>query len=237
MALSRNWTVVCGVALCYSLAGCGGGKEDFKTAKQVSKDREAIVKKKEEEHAKEHEHDHHHHAPHHGSLTMVGDHAAQIELTVDAEAGKLTVYVLDGEAEKSLTVDQADLEVAVTPDGAADALTLKLAPADAAKQDDGFVAQDDKLKGVKKLKGTLASLKIKGKDKADEKIAIEFDAKKAEEEAEEAHKHGHDEHGDKDHKHDDHKTDGKTKADHDHDDKDHKHEDKAETSKEEKPAK
>jgi hypothetical protein len=223
MVLSRNLTIVCGVALCYTLAGCGGAKDEFKSAKDVSKDRAAIVKKKDEEHA--HEHEHHHHAPHHGSLTMIGDHAAQIELTVDAEAGKLTVYVLDGEAEKSLDVDQPDLEASVTPDGATAPLTLKLVAADAAKQSEGFAAQDDKLKGVKKLKGTLTSLKLKGKDKADEKVAVEFDSAKATEEAEEAHKHGAEDH--------DHKAEGKAKADHDHDEKDHKHEEKPA----EKPAK
>ncbi|MDB5390221.1 MAG: hypothetical protein JWM11_5867 [Planctomycetaceae bacterium] len=229
MALPRNWTVVCGVALCYSLTGCGGGKEDFKSAKDVNKDRSEIVKKKEEDKAHAHEHEHHHHAPHHGSLTMLGDHVAQLELTIDAEAGKLTVYVLDGEAEKSLAVDQAVLEVAVTLDGATEPLALKLAPAEAAKQDEGFVGQNDKLKGIKKLKGTIASLKLKGKDKPDEKIAVEFDAQKAEAEAEEAHKHGDEKH--------DHKAEGKAKPDHDHDDKDHKHEEKAAAPKDEKTTK
>jgi hypothetical protein len=216
MALSRNWTIVCGVALCTSLVGCGGGKDDFKSAKDVQKDRAGIIKEKAAHHD-----EHHHHAPHHGSLTMLGEHAAQIELSVDAAEGKLTVYILDGEAAKSQPVDQADLEVSVTPDGATEPVTLKLVPADAAKQDDGFTAQNDKLKGVTKLKGTLTSLKLKGKDKADEKIAVEFDAKKAEEEAEEAHKDGHkDEHG-----HDEHKVEGKFNIHEDHDEKDHKHAD------------
>lgn len=225
MSLNRNWIVISGVALCYSLTGCEGGKEEFKTAAQVKQERPDAGKKKGgHDHDHDHDHGHHHHAPHHGSLTMVGDHTAQIELTVDAEKGELTAYILDGEAEKPLELDQADLEAVVTPDGATEALTVKLAPADAAKQSDGFVGSNEKLKGVTKLKGTLTSLKLKGKEKAEEKVAVEFDAKKAEEEAEESHKHGHDEHGhdEKDHKHDDHKE-----GDHKHSDEKDDHKDEA----------
>lgn len=218
MTIVRNWTVIGGVAFCLSVVGCEGGKEEFKKASEVKKERANVVKKDDHDH----DHGHHHHAPHHGSLTMIGDHQAQVELTVDADAGQLTAYILDGEAEKSLTVDQSDLEIVATPEGATEPLTLKLVPADAAKPDEGFVAKDEKLKGVKKLKGTLTSLKLKGKDKAEEKVAVEFDAQKAEAEAEEAHKDGHDEHAhDKEHK-DDHKHDEK---DHKHDEKEHKDED------------
>ena len=205
MKLFRNWATISCLAACCAMAGCQGGNDGFKTAEEVKKER-PDAGKKDHDHDHDHDHGHHHHAPHHGSLTMLGEHVAQIELVVDAEAGKVEAYILDGEAEKPLVVDQTDLELAITLPETTEPLTLKLAPADAAKQDDGFVAQDDKLKGVKAFKGTLTSLKIK--DQAHEKIAVEFDAKKAAAEAEEAH---HEEHAHGEKKGDAHK-------DHDHDD-------------------
>lgn len=210
--LFSRWAPICCVSMCYALVGCGGADNTYKTAEDLKKERPAVVK---EEH--DHEHEHHHHAPHHGSLTMLGDHVAQIELVVDAEAGKLEAYILDGEAEKALAVDQPDLELSVTLPEGKEPLALKLAPVDAAKPDEGFAVQNDQLKGVKALKGTLASLKLG--EKTHDKIAVEFDAKKAAEEAEEAHEHGHD-HDEK--KGDDHKDHEK---DHDHE-KDEKPADK-----------
>ncbi len=208
MKLSRHWAAICLFSGCYALIGCGGGNDGFKTAEELKKERPAVAKD-DHGHDHDHEHEHHHHAPHHGSLSMLGDHVAQIELVVDAEAGKLEAYILDGEAEKSLAVDQTELDLSVTLAGAKEPLALKLAPVDAAKPDEGFVVQNDQLKGVTALTGTLASLKIG--EKAHEKVAVAYDAKKAAAEAEEAHEHGH-EHEEK--KGDDHK-------DHDHE-KDHK---------------
>ena len=211
MRLFRNWaTISCLTAYC-ALVGCQGGNDGFKTAEEVKKER-PDAGKKEHDHGHDHGHEHAHHAPHHGSLTMLGEHVAQIELVVDADAGKIEAYVLDGEAEHPLTVDQGDLELVVTLPHATEPLTLKLAPADAEKQQDGFVATSDRLIGAKAFKATLTSLKIK--DQTHEKIAVEFDAKKAASEAEAAHHegHGHDEKKADAHKdHDDH--DNEKKAD------------------------
>ena len=218
MKLFRNWATLGCITACYILTGCGGGNDGFKTADEVKKVRPAAGQKDHD-----HDHGHDHHAPHHGSLTELGDHVAQIELVLDAEAGKLTVYVLDGEAEKGLAVDQTELELALTLPEAKEPLTLKLAPADAAKPEAGFVVQDDKLKGVKAFKGTLASLKLK--DQAHEKIAVEFDTKKAAAEADEAHEHGH--------AHDEKKAD--VHKDHEHKDE-HKDEKHADEKKADKPA-
>lgn len=232
MKLFPRWTAIICLSMCYALAGCQGGNDGFKTAEQINKERPAGTGKDEHDHDHDHDHGHHHHAPHHGSLTMLGDHVAQIELVVDAEAGKLEAYVLDGEAEKALTVDQAELDLSVTLPEVKEPLALKLAAVDAAKPDDGFAVQNDQLKGVKALTGTLASLKIG--EKTHEKIAVEYDAAKAAKEADEAHEHGH-EHGDK--KADDHDHDHKDKdKDHEAEHKDEKAADKPEEKPAEKPA-
>lgn len=217
MELIRRWAAICCLSGCCAVIGCGGGNDGFKTAEELKKERPPVAKS---EHDHDHDHGHHHHAPHHGSLTMLGDHVAQIELVVDSTAGKIEAYVLDGEAEKTLSVDQQELDLSITLPGSTEPLALKLAPVDAAQPEAGFAAQDDKLKGVTQLTGTLASLKIG--EKSHEKIAVEFDAKKAAAEAEEAHDHGHD------HDHDEKKAD---------DHKDHDHEKEHATEKAEaKPA-
>lgn len=204
MRISRNWTLVFSVSLCYVLAGCGGEDANSKTAEELRNERPAVTNDDHDhdhghEHGHEHghdEHDHHHHAPHHGSLTMIGDHVAQVELLVDPEAGRLEAYILDGEAEAPLAADQTALDVEVTISGETEPLPLKLVAVEEGKPESGYAVQHDKLKGVTALKATLASLKLS--DKTHEKVAVEFDAKKAAEEADAAHEHGH-EHKDADH--------------------------------------
>lgn len=221
-----QWTAIGCLSLCYALAGCGdGGGGAYKTAEELKKERPAVVKK-DHGHDHDHDHGHHHHAPHHGSLTMLGNHVAQIELVSDPETGKVQAFILDSEAEKPLTADQPELDITVSFPMAKEPLPLKLKPVDASKPEEGFETQSDTLKGVKAFTGTLASLKLG--EKTHEKIAIEFDVDKAAKEAEAAHEHGHDDH---DHAHgdkhaDEHKEHGEAgHDDKDHDDKDHDHKD------------
>jgi len=66
-----------------------------------------------ESHDHEHEHSDHrahlHDSPHGGALSMLGDHAFQLELVVDAAAGGLTLYVLDGEAERFVRITSPEI--------------------------------------------------------------------------------------------------------------------------------
>lgn len=55
--------------------------------------------------------DHAHEAPHGGMLVEVGNHFAYLELVLDAEAGSLTVYVLDAEAEQAVRITQPTIGV------------------------------------------------------------------------------------------------------------------------------
>lgn len=60
----------------------------------------------------DHDHEgHHHEAPHGGTLIALGDHFAHLEIIHDATEGRLTVYLLDGEAESPVRVEQTSLVV------------------------------------------------------------------------------------------------------------------------------
>ena len=66
------------------------------------------------------QHHHHHPAPHGGTLVELGKEAAHLELVLDRRAGGLTVYVLDGEAQRAVRVAQTELDVHVNgPDAGA----------------------------------------------------------------------------------------------------------------------
>ena len=53
----------------------------------------------------DHDHGAHvHHAPHGGALTMLGDHVFQLEVLPDAEKRTVSIYVLDGEAERFIRI-------------------------------------------------------------------------------------------------------------------------------------
>src|SRR5512140_2435958 len=68
---------------------------------------------------------HEHHAPHGGTPVALGDEAYHLEFVRDADAGKLTAYVLDGEMEEFIRVKAATLEVVATIGGAKQPLTFR----------------------------------------------------------------------------------------------------------------
>ncbi|HCR31516.1 MAG TPA: hypothetical protein DIV79_16040 [Opitutae bacterium] len=66
-------------------------------------------------HSEESGHGHYHAAPHGGSLVMLGDHFAQLELVAGQNPGEWSIYVLDGGAERFVRIEQS--QVSVTMDG------------------------------------------------------------------------------------------------------------------------
>jgi hypothetical protein len=56
---------------------------------------------------------HQHRAPHGGTLVELGSEFAHIELVLDSTTGTLTAYVLDGEAEESVRIQQPALKIAM----------------------------------------------------------------------------------------------------------------------------
>lgn len=99
-------SLVSGTALAL-LIGCGGGNEyqEFKADDIKPADPGA--------HDHSHDHGEHHEAPHGGTLVELGDHQYHAEIAWDEKAKTITIYVLDGEAEKAVPIDAAELELAI----------------------------------------------------------------------------------------------------------------------------
>lgn len=62
---------------------------------------------------------HLHAAPHGGILVELGEEFGHIELVLDRASGRLTAFVLDGEAENFKRISQEVLELIVEPEGSA----------------------------------------------------------------------------------------------------------------------
>jgi hypothetical protein len=149
--------------------------------------------------ADDHDHKHEHTAPHGGTLVVFGEEAAHVELVLDAKEGKLTAYVLDGEAENAVRIKQADIAIAVTwpatknekGEEVRKTSILKLAAVEheltGEKVGDTseFAVQSDELKDAKEFDAVIPLIEIKGMKF--EKTAFNFP--KGNEESEGEHEH------------------------------------------------
>lgn len=70
---------------------------------------------------------HAHEAPHGGTLVELGEHFGFLEFVLDADAGSLTAYVLDGGAEQAVRIPQPNILVTFDAPEALDGQTLALA--------------------------------------------------------------------------------------------------------------
>ena len=115
-----------------------------------------------------HDNGHEHTAPHGGTLVVLGDELAHLELVLDAETGKLTAYVLDGEAENPIRLEQEEIEMKIG-DGGKDYSTLKLKAVpnvltgETAGDSSEFSVQSDRFKGIERFGAVITSITIKGK--------------------------------------------------------------------------
>lgn len=120
------------------------------------------------------EHHHEHHAPHGGTLVVLGEEFAHMELVLDPGAGSLTGYILDGEAENAVRIGQEDIDIKIRdtlPSGGESdksgyALILKpvsnILTGETAGDTSEFAVQSDKLKDVQKFDAVISVINIKG---------------------------------------------------------------------------
>lgn len=109
---------------------------------------------------------HVHKAPHGGLLVEVGQHAYNVEFVRDADAGKLTAYILDGHAENFVRLAMPAIELTAITGGEKKALKLTAVANAATGETVGntsqYEAQADWLKKSGEFPGTIAALEIKG---------------------------------------------------------------------------
>jgi len=120
-------------------------------------------------------HHHAHKAPHGGCLVAVGDHFAHVEFVLDTATGKLTAYVLDGEAEKAVRVKQKEIKLKIEGLGEKNFdLELKavanVLSGETVGDTSQFEGTHEKLKGAKHFDSEIEKLEIKGQKTKD----IEF---------------------------------------------------------------
>ncbi|MGH7143091.1 MAG: hypothetical protein ACREJ2_03025 [Planctomycetota bacterium] len=134
---------------------------------------------------------HEHHAPHHGTLVVLDDDFAHVEIVVDKKTGAITAYVLDGEAENSVRIKQKTLtihaSVPAAPGGGTKEITVTLnaVASDLTGETVGdsseFSGQADDFKGLDSWDGSIAAIDVNGSSFKD----VKFNFPKGNEEAEE----------------------------------------------------
>ncbi len=122
-------------------------------------------------------HDGHHQAPHGGTLIVLGDEFAHLEFVLDPGTGGLTLYVLDGEAERPIRLGQKTVEVEIQdlrrqegPDAPASPERISLSAAaspltgetigDTAR----FEAASPRLIGVAAFEARVLSVTVRGRE-------------------------------------------------------------------------
>jgi hypothetical protein len=110
---------------------------------------------------------HEHTPPHNGALVEFGEEFAHLELVLDPVSGKLTGYVLDGEAENPVRIRQSSIRLKLNIDGKPLSLDLKAVTNPLTGETKGdtseFSAVSMKLKGLSRFSGIVALIKVKGK--------------------------------------------------------------------------
>lgn len=110
---------------------------------------------------------HEHAAPHGGTLIAFGDEFAHLELVLDAESGEITAYALDGEAEKSVSIAQTEIEIEIEKPRK---FTVKLTAQEKALTGEKkgatseFRASSDELKNLREFDAKVVSITIRGRE-------------------------------------------------------------------------
>ena len=110
---------------------------------------------------------HEHVAPHGGTLVVLGDEFVHLELLVDPETGKMTAYVLDGEAERGVRVRQSSLEIDIQPEEGA-SFVVALAPVanvltgEVEGHTSQFAGRSDRLKRMPHFQGEIREIEVRG---------------------------------------------------------------------------
>jgi len=114
-------------------------------------------------------HTHHEHtAPHGGTLVVLGEEFAHVEFVLEETTGKLTAYVLDGEAENPVRLTEKTIELKINRLNSEQTMALQLqaVPNVLTGETEGdtsqFEGQLDALVGTTEFQAEIASIAVKG---------------------------------------------------------------------------
>lgn len=111
---------------------------------------------------------HGHVAPHGGVLVELGDHFGFLEFVLDAEAGTLTAYVLDGGAEQAVRIAQPAIRLMFEKPASLISQTLAMAgkanvlTGETVGDTSQFELKHEALKGQTVLNARVVELSVKG---------------------------------------------------------------------------
>lgn len=109
---------------------------------------------------------HEHHPPHGGTPVVLGDEVYHLEFVRDAEAGRLSAYILDGEMENFIRSTAPSFEIVATIGGERHPLVLQavanLATGETVGSTSLFEASADWLKTTPSFDAVLTRLDIRG---------------------------------------------------------------------------
>jgi len=128
------------------LAGCGQKSSKYSDQQHASK--------------------HQHIPPHHGTPVVLGNEEYHVELVLDPSSGKLEAYILDGELENFIRIQQASFEIIAKISGRDESLLLNGVPNKATGETVGdtslFEAQADWLKTTPVFDASIKELNVRG---------------------------------------------------------------------------
>lgn len=125
-------------------------------------------------HGHDHAHDHEHVPPHGGTAVVLGDEAYHVELVLDAAAGKLQAYILDGHMDNFVRVAVPAISLEAVAGGKSHWVELRATANSATGETVGdtalFEGQAEWLKHTPQFDGVLKSIVIKGTSFTDVKF-------------------------------------------------------------------
>jgi hypothetical protein len=116
-------------------------------------------------------HAHVHHPPHGGTPIVLGEEAYHIELVRDVAEGKLEAYVLDGEMEEFVRINQPAIECIVTAGSDRRTILFTAVTDHATGETVGdtsfFEAKGEWVKSTSEFDGVLKTIQVRGNTFAD----------------------------------------------------------------------
>lgn len=116
-------------------------------------------------------HGHVHAAPHGGTLVVLAEEFAHVELVLDPEAGTLTAYCLGPHADTPVRIPAPSIPVTVNVGGAPTELVLAAVADRLSGETVGdtseFSVRDERLVGLGELHGVIHAVSLRGRDFTD----------------------------------------------------------------------